>query len=72
MPAALKSGSCAIGSCEPCQVGNQAALSNKPDVPRGRLLGAERYGVRVGVTFDFKVYGLILQPAFLMIFIFGR
>ena len=31
--AVLTSGSRAIGSCEPCQVGNQAALSGKPDVP---------------------------------------
>ena len=41
MPAALKSGSCAIGGCEPCQVGNQAALSNFSNVPRGSLLRAE-------------------------------
>ena len=38
VPAVLTSGSRAIGSCEPCQVGNQAALSGEPDVPRGRLL----------------------------------
>ena len=29
----LKDGSCAIGGCEPCQVGNQAALSGLADVP---------------------------------------
>ena len=64
-PAALKSGSCAIGRCEPCQVGNQAALSSKPDVPRGSLLGADRYEDHVEVKFDFKVYGLILQSVFI-------
>ena len=37
---ALKSGSCAIEPCEPCQVGNQAALSSKFNVPRGSLLRA--------------------------------
>ena len=30
------------------------------------------YEDRVEARFDFTVYGLILQPAFLMIFIFGR
>ena len=38
--AVMTSGSCAIGSREPCQVGNQAALSGPADVPRGRLLRA--------------------------------
>ena len=33
----LRNGSCAIGHREPCQVGDQAALSGYPDVPRGRL-----------------------------------
>ena len=33
----LKDGSRAIGSREPCQVGNQAALSGSAGVPRGRL-----------------------------------
>ena len=37
----LRGGSCAIGSCEPCQMGDQAALSGKPDVPRGCLPWAE-------------------------------
>jgi len=37
----LKDGSCAIGGCEPCQVGNQAALSGLADVPRGCLSGAK-------------------------------
>ena len=37
----LKNGSCAIGNCEPCQVGNQAALSSDSNVPQGCLFGAE-------------------------------
>lgn len=37
IPKTLKDGSCAIESCEPCQVGDQAALSDEPNVPRGRL-----------------------------------
>ncbi len=37
----MKDGSRAIGNCEPCQVGNQAALSSPPGVPRGCLSGAE-------------------------------
>ena len=38
--AVLRSGSCAIGNCESCQVGNQAALSGLSGVPRGSLSGA--------------------------------
>ena len=34
----LKSGSCAIAHREPCQVGDQAALSGIRSVPRGCLL----------------------------------
>ena len=53
----LKNGSCATGSCEPCQVGNQAALSGLSRVPRGSL-----FGVEVAVTvcrgiFEVWVYG---------------
>jgi len=33
----LMDGSCAIGSRESCQVGNQAALSEYFDVPQGSL-----------------------------------
>ena len=33
----LRYGSCAIASREPCQVGNQAALSGFCNVPRGCL-----------------------------------
>ena len=33
----LRNGSCAIGNREPCQVGNQAALSGPADVPQGHL-----------------------------------
>ena len=37
----LKSGSCAIRGCEPCQVGDQAALSGLSGVPQGCLFGAD-------------------------------
>ena len=60
----MKGGSCAIERCEPCQVGNQAALSRLLDVPRGRLPGAVGYEDHVKVMFDLKVYGLTLQSAF--------
>ena len=60
----MKDGSFAIVCREPCQVGNQAALSGLSDVPRGSLLGADRYEDHVEVKFDFKVYGLILQSVF--------
>ena len=59
MRLALKDGSCAIGGCEPCQVGDQAALSGFPNVPRGCLSGV---GGTVSVCrglFDSLVYGLI-------------
>ena len=36
----LKIWSCAIGLCESCQVGNQAALSSPPCVPQGCRFGA--------------------------------
>ena len=37
----LKNGSCAIRGCEPCQVGDQAALSSFSGVPQGCLFGAD-------------------------------
>ena len=37
----MKGGSCATRGCEPCQVGNQAALSGLSRVPQGRLFGAD-------------------------------
>ena len=37
----LKGGSCAIRGCEPCQVGDQAALSGLSGVPQGCLFGAD-------------------------------
>ena len=38
----MKGGSCATRGCEPCQVGNQAALSGLSGVPQGCLPGADR------------------------------
>ena len=55
----LKDGSCAIGGCEPCQVGNQAALSGLSDVPQERLSGADVAVTVCKDTFDFWVYGSI-------------
>ena len=34
---AMKFGSCATGVCEPCQVGNKAALNRNSRVPQGSL-----------------------------------
>ena len=50
----LKNGSCAIRGCEPCQVGNEAALSGLSGVPQGRLFGAE---VVVNVCFGGSNFG---------------
>ena len=58
---ALTDGSCAINGCEPCQVGNQAALSSMFDVPRGSL---SRAGYAVNAyrrLHDFRVYDLIMR-----------
>ena len=53
----LKNGSCATRGCEPCQVGNQAALSGLSSVPRGSLFGVEvAVTVRRGI-FEAWVYG---------------
>ena len=38
---------CAIFGCEPCQVGDQAALSSFEDVPQGRLFRANVTGLRM-------------------------
>ena len=60
--AVMKDGSCAIRGCEPCQVGNEAALSGLSGVPRGRLFGA---GKSVNVCkglFEGEVYGSIRPP----------
>ena len=39
-------------------------------MPRGSLLGADRYEDHVEVKLDFKVYGLTLRSAFNFIFLF--
>ena len=53
----LKNGSCATRGCEPCQVGNQAALSGLSGVPRGNLFGVETAVTVCRVIFEVKVYG---------------
>ena len=55
----LKGGSLAIEGCEPCQVGNQAALSGYLDVPRVRLSGAGAAVNACKGMLDLLVYGLI-------------
>ena len=53
----LKNGSCAIRGCEPCQVGNGAALSGLSGVPRGCLSGAEKAVNACKGFFEEEVYG---------------
>ena len=55
----LKNGSCAIRGCEPCQVGNGAALSGLSSVPRGCLSGAEKAVNACKSFFEGEVYGSI-------------
>ena len=61
LQAVMKNGSCAIDGCEPCQVGNQAALSSSVDAPRGCLFGAAWTKCVHDLLFDFWVYGRILR-----------
>ena len=39
--------SCAIVGCEPCQMGDQAALNSCDDVPRGCLSRVDATGSRM-------------------------
>ena len=55
----MKNGSCAIEGCEPCQVGNQAALSGLFDVPQERLFRADVADTVCKGMFDVWVYGSI-------------
>ena len=55
----LKNGSCAIRGCEPCQVGNEAALSGLSGVPQGRLFGAGAMVNACKSSFEGEVYGSI-------------
>ena len=59
----LKNWSCAIKNREPCQVGNQAALSGDFDVPQGSLFGAEGAENAHKITVESEVYDLILCPS---------
>ncbi len=60
--AVLKNGSCAIVNREPCQVGNQAALSGAFGVPQGSLFGAGSAVNACNGIVDSSVYDLILRP----------
>ena len=55
--AVMKDGSCAIRGCEPCQVGNGAALSGLSGVPQGCLSGAERAVNACKGFIEGEVYG---------------
>ena len=54
----LRNGSCAIEGCEPCQVGNQAALSSLFGVPQGCLFGAKSVVNVCKNILDLAMYGL--------------
>ena len=58
---ALKNWSCAIENREPCQVGNQAALSGAFDVPQGRLFRASATVNACGSIVEIWVYDLIYR-----------
>ena len=53
----MKDGSCAMRGREPCQVGNQAALSGLSGVPRGSLFGADVTVTVCKGILDGGVYG---------------
>ena len=55
----LKSRSCAIEGREPCQVGNQAALSGLFDVPQECRLGADVAVTVCKRQFDIRAYGSV-------------
>ena len=57
----LKDWSCAIRNREPCQVGNQAALSGASDVPQGSLFGAKSAVNACNGIVDLTVYDLICR-----------
>jgi len=56
----MKDGSGAIKTHEPCQVGDQAALSESFNVPPELLSGADVAMNASIVKYDLAVYGLIL------------
>ena len=62
--AVMKDGSCAIRGCEPCQVGNGAALSGLSGVPRGCLSGAEKAVNACKGFFEEEVYGSFRHSEF--------
>jgi len=70
--AAMMNGSCAIGSCESCQVGNQAALSSVIGAPQGSLFGVVQTSRAYDLLFDFWVYGRILRVIFPFVFVMER
>ena len=62
----LKNGSRAIGTCEPCQAGNRAALNSIVDVPRGSLFRVFSPDSACSFMLEFKVYDLIAYLAVLI------
>ena len=68
----LKNGSCAIRGCEPCQVGNGAALSGLSGVPRGSLFGAGAVVNACKGFFEGEVYGSIRHSEFFIARVCGE
>ena len=68
----LKNGSCAIRGCEPCQVGNEAALSGLSGVPQGCLFGAEMAVNACTSFFEGEVYGSIRHSEFFIVRVCGE
>ena len=68
----LKNGSCAIRGCEPCQVGNGAALSGLSGVPQGCLFGAEMAVNACKSFFEGEVYGSIRHSEFFIVRVCGE
>ena len=68
----LKNGSCAIRGCEPCQVGNGAALSGLSSVPQGCLFGAEMAVNACKSFFEGEVYGSIRHSEFFIVRVCGE
>ena len=70
--AVMKDGSCAIRGCEPCQVGNGAALSGLSGVPQGCLFGAGAVVNACKGFFEGEVYGSFRHSEFFIVRVCGN
>ena len=61
-----------MGSCEPCQVGNQAALSSVGPCAAGQPVLSGNYNVVRDPQVDVRVYGLDLRVILIGMFITGK